>query len=62
MIELVELVGLVAKVVFYGLTYEFTLGGITFSAWNIFITYLVCQLVGYAIWVFIKGVAQDADY
>ncbi len=62
MIELVELVGLVAKVVFYVLTYEFTLGGITFSAWKIFITYLVCQLVGYAIWVFIKGVSQDADY
>lgn len=41
---MLELVSLVAKVVFYGLTYEFTLGGITFSAWKIFITYLVCQL------------------
>ena len=53
---MLELVALVAKVVFYGLTYEFTLGGITFSAWKIFITYLVCQLIGYALWVFLKGV------
>ena len=42
---MLELVALVAKVVFYGLTYEFTLGGIAFSAWKIFITYLVCQLI-----------------
>ena len=27
---MLELVALVAKVVFYGLTYEFTLGGIAF--------------------------------
>lgn len=58
---MLELVALVAKVVFYGLTYEFTLGGITFSAWTIFITYLVCQLIGYALWVFLKGVSQDSD-
>lgn len=58
---MLELVSLVAKVVFYGLTYEFTLGSITFSAWKIFITYLVCQLIGYALWVFLKGVSQDSD-
>lgn len=58
---MLELVALVAKVVFYGLTYEFTLGGITFSAWKIFITYLVCQLIGYALWVFLKGVSQGSD-
>ena len=58
---MLELVALVAKVVFYGLTYEFTLGGITFSAWKIFITYLVCQLIVYALWVFLKGVSQDSD-
>ena len=58
---MLELVALVAKVVFYGLTYEFTLGGITFSAWKIFITYLVCQLIGYALLVFLKGVSQDSD-
>lgn len=58
---MLELVALVAKVVFYVLTYEFTLGGITFSAWKIFITYLVCQLIGYALWVFLKGVSQDSD-
>lgn len=58
---MLELVALVAKVVFYGLTYEFTLGVITFSAWKIFITYLVCQLIGYALWVFLKGVSQDSD-
>ena len=58
---MLELVALVAKVVFYGLTYEFTLGGIAFSAWKILITYLVCQLIGYALWVFLKGVSQDSD-
>lgn len=58
---MLDLVALVAKVVFYGLTYEFTLGSITFSAWKIFITYLVCQLVGYALWVFLKGVSQNSD-
>lgn len=58
---MLELVSLVAKVVFYVLTYEFTLGSITFSAWKIFITYLVCQLIGYALWVFLKGVSQDSD-
>lgn len=58
---MLELVAHVAKVVFYGLTYEFTLGGIAFSAWKIFITYLVCQLIGYALWVFLKGVSQDSD-
>ena len=58
---MLELVALVAKVVFYGLTYDFTLVGITFSAWKIFITYLVCQLIGYALWVFLKGVSQDSD-
>lgn len=58
---MLDLVALVAKVVFYGLTYEFTLDSITFSAWKIFITYLVCQLVGYALWVFLKGVSQNSD-
>lgn len=59
---MIQMVKLVAKVVFYGLTYEFTLGGITFSAWSIFMTYLVCQLCGYALWTFVKGISQDADY
>ena len=58
---MLELVALVAKVVFYGLTYEVTLGVVSLSALKIFISKLVCQLIGYALWVFLKGVSQDSD-
>lgn len=58
---MIELVKKIAEFVFYVLQHEFTLGGITFSAWKIFMTFLVCQLVGYAVYVFISGITKDSE-
>lgn len=58
---MIELVKKIAESVFYVLQYDFTLGDVTFSAWDIFMTFLVCQLVGYAIYAFISGITKDDE-
>lgn len=51
----------IAKVIFNVLTYKFDAGDISFSLWNIIMTFLICALVGLLIYYFIAGVAKSDD-
>lgn len=57
---MLSVVSKVAELIFYCLTYEFNSDGdVPFSMWSIFMCFIVCGLVGIAIWCFIKGMSED---
>lgn len=48
----------IASVIFGALTYKFNAGDVSFSLWDIILTFLICSLVGLLIYYFISGIAD----
>lgn len=51
----------IAKVIFDVLNFKFNAGDVSFSLWNIIMTFLICGLVGVLIYYFIAGIAKSDD-
>ena len=51
----------IAKVIFNVLNFKFNAGDVSFSLWNIIMTFLICTLVGLLIYYFIAGIAKGDD-
>lgn len=49
----------IAKVIFDAVKYKFNAGDISFSLWDIVMTFLICALVGYLLYLFIVRIAED---
>lgn len=49
----------VARLIFYTLTYEFHGGGVSFSLWDIFITFVVCGLIGLLIYYLVVRIVEN---
>lgn len=48
----------IASVIFKVLNYKFNAGDISFSLWDIILTFLICSLVGLLIYYFIVAIAD----
>ena len=51
----------IAKVIFSILNYKFNAGDVSFSLWNIIMTFLICGLVGMLLYYFVVGVSSKDD-
>lgn len=58
---LVNSVGKIASVIFSVLTYKFNAGDVSFSLWDIILTFLICGLVGLLLYYFIVKIAGGDD-
>ena len=56
---MIDAVTSIAKVIFDTVKYKFDAGGLSFSIWNIIMTFLVCGLVGYLLYMFIVKISED---
>ena len=56
---MIDAVKSIAKVIFDNVKYKFDAGGLSFSIWNIIMTFLVCGLVGYLLYMFIVKISED---
>ena len=51
----------IAKVIFNILNYKLNAGDVSFSLWNIIMTFLICGLVGMLLYYFVVGVSSKDD-
>lgn len=51
----------IAKCIFDVLNHKFNAGDISFSIWNIIMTFLICSLVGTLLYYFIRGITESGD-
>lgn len=51
----------IAKVIFNILNYKFNAGDVSFSLWNIIMTFLICGLVGMLLYYFVVGGSSKED-
>lgn len=58
---MVDSVSKIASVIFSALTYKFSAGDVTFSLWDIILTFLICGLVGLLLYYFIVKIAGGDD-
>lgn len=56
---MIDAVKSIVKVIFDTVKYKFDAGGVSFSIWNIVMTFLVCGLVGYLLYMFIVKISED---
>lgn len=55
---MIDVVKQIASLIFYCLTYEFNAGDVKFSLWSIFMTFVICGIVGYLLYIFIKVITD----
>ena len=58
---MVDSVSRIASVIFSALTYKFNAGDVSFSLWDIILTFLICGLVGLLLYYFIVKIAGGDD-
>ena len=58
---MVDAVSKIAFVIFSALNYKFNAGDVSFSLWDIIITFLICGLVGLLLYYFIVEIAGGDD-
>lgn len=56
---MIECIKSMAAVIFHMLTYKFDAGDVSFSLWDIMMTFLICALVGLLLYLFIGGISKD---
>lgn len=57
--HLISAIKSVASLIFHTLTYEFHGGGISFSLWDIFVTFFICGLIGLLIYYLVVGIVEN---
>lgn len=58
---MIDCVKAIARCIFSVLNHKFNAGDISFSIWNIIMTFLICSLVGTLLYYFIRGIAESGD-